>query len=146
MNPTHVHLLITHLPIYGTLMGIIVLAFAILKKSAVTRSAAYIVFIVAALGGSIAFVTGEEAEEKVEDIQGVSHDDIEEHEEAANYALYTTIALGVLSLAGLVIDNKRPAMAPRFAIVVLLIGLFSFVVTARTGYLGGQIRHTEIKE
>jgi hypothetical protein len=28
--------------------------------------------------------------------------------------------------------------------VVLFIALFSFALVARTGYLGGQIRHTEI--
>jgi len=30
------------------------------------------------------------------------------------------------------------------AFVVLFIALFSFALVARTGYLGGQIRHTEI--
>jgi uncharacterized membrane protein len=30
------------------------------------------------------------------------------------------------------------------AIIILLVSLVSFMLVARTGYLGGQIRHTEM--
>lgn len=146
MNATHVHLLITHLPLYGILMGVIVLAYAILKKSSAARSAAYLVFIVAAIGGAIAYYTGESAEHTAEEIQGVSEDNIEEHEDAAVFALGGAIVLGVLSIAGLLVDSKNAPLAPKFAIAILLVAIFCFTVVARTAYLGGMIRHTEIHQ
>ena len=79
MNQTHVHLLITHLPIYGSILGFIILAYGLWTKSNQTKIAAYIVFIISSIGAGIAYLTGEAAEETVEDIQGVAKKMIEEH-------------------------------------------------------------------
>lgn len=61
MNPTHIHLMITHLPIFGSILGALVLAYGIYVKSEQTKSAAYYLFIIAAIGAGIAYATGESA-------------------------------------------------------------------------------------
>lgn len=71
INQTHLHLLITHLPIFGSLFGGLVLAYGLWTKSDQTKTAAYFLFIISSIGAGIAYLTGEAAEETVENIPGV---------------------------------------------------------------------------
>ncbi len=145
MNPTHIHLLITHLPIFGSMLGALVLGYGIWAKSDPTKVAAYLIFIIAALGGTIAYLTGEPAEESVEHITGVSKDDIEEHEESASFTLVSLIITGVVSIGGIFVIKKKSGSERTVALATFIISLIAFSLAARTGYLGGQIRHqTEI--
>jgi len=50
MNQTHIHLLITHLPIFGSMIGAFVLLYGIFTKSIQTKTAAYLVLILSSLG------------------------------------------------------------------------------------------------
>ena len=145
MNPTHIHLLVTHLPIFGSILGALVLAYGIWAKSDSTKMAAYFIFVVAALGGTVAYLTGEPAEESVEHITGVSKDNIEEHEESAIFTLVSLIATAVVSIAGMFLIQRKSASERTVAIAAFIISLASFSMAVRTGYLGGYIRHqTEI--
>ena len=69
---------------------------------------------------------------------------IDEHEDFAVFALVSSIILGVASIGGLFLTLRKSALTSTAAIVILFISLISFGLVARTGYLGGQIRHTEI--
>jgi hypothetical protein len=68
MDPTHLHLLITHLPIFGSILGALVLGYGIFKKSDATVLASYYLFVISSIGAAVAYLTGEEAEESVENI------------------------------------------------------------------------------
>lgn len=144
MSQLHLHLLITHLPVFGSILGAIVLGYGLWVKSDQTKNAAYFVFIISAIGAGIAYLTGEGAEEAVEKIQGVSENMIELHEDAAMYALVSLIFLGIMSIIALLASRFRTSLVNSMSIVVLILSLVSFGLVARTGYLGGQIRHTEI--
>ncbi|MEJ6980036.1 hypothetical protein WG906_06220 [Pedobacter sp. P351] len=69
---THLHLLITHLPIFGSITGAIVLAYGLAIKTPPTLSVAYLVLIISSVGAVIAHQTGEAAEETVEHLQCIS--------------------------------------------------------------------------
>lgn len=144
MNQTHLHLLINHLPIFGSILGGLVLAHGLWTKSNQTKIAAYYLLIISSIGAVIAYLTGEAAEESVENIQGISKDLIGQHEDFAVFALVALSVLGVASLIGLFVTIKKSASTRMVAIVTLFISLISFGLIARTGYIGGQIRHTEI--
>jgi uncharacterized membrane protein len=144
MDQTHLHLLITHLPIFGSILGGLVLAHGLWTKSNQTKMAAYNLFIISAIGAGIAYLTGEAAEERVENIQGVVEATIKQHEEFALFALVSLIVLGVGSIIGLFLTLRKSKLITTTAFVILAISLISFGLVARTGYLGGQIRHTEI--
>jgi membrane protein YqaA with SNARE-associated domain len=144
MNPTHVHVFITHLPIFGSILGALVLTLSLVTRNRQTLFAAYLVLIISSAGGGVAYITGEEAEETVEKIQGIDEKRIEEHEEAAKFAMITSIGLGVLSILGMIIQSRRSSYQKGYAIFVLIVALFTFSVVVRTGFLGGYIRHTEI--
>ncbi|CAN5457394.1 hypothetical protein BH09BAC3_BH09BAC3_15320 [soil metagenome] len=144
MDQVHIHLLITHLPIFGSILGGLVLAHGIWSKSDPTKIAAYNVLIISSIGAVIAYLTGEGAEEAVEDIQGVTENIIKQHEDFAVFALVGLIAVGVISIIGLYLTIKKSSLASTIAMLVLVVSLISFGLVARTGYLGGQIRHTEL--
>ena len=144
MNQTHIHLLITHLPIIGSILGGLVLAHGIWTKSNQTKIAAYLLLILSSIGAVIAYLTGEGAEQTVEKIQGISEKIIEQHSDFAVYALVALSILGVAALLGLFFAFINSTLSRTVAIITLVISLVSFGLIAYTGYLGGQIRHTEI--
>jgi uncharacterized membrane protein len=144
MDQTHIHLWITHLPIFGSILGALVLAYGLWVKSNQTIIASYILFIISAVGAGIAYLTGEAAEETVEDIAGISKNLIEQHEDFAVIGLVSLIVLGVASIGALFFTLRKSSLTKTVAVVVLFISLISFCLIAWTAYLGGQIRHTEI--
>jgi uncharacterized membrane protein len=146
MNQTHVHLLINHLPVFGSILGAIVLAHALWTKSNQTKIAAYNLFILSAIGAAIAYATGEAAADVVEKIPGVLEQNIEHHENFALVSLVASIILGTFSIVGLYLTIIKSSLTRTFASAVFVISLISFGLAARTGYLGGLIRHTEINQ
>jgi len=144
MDQTHIHLLITHLPIFGSLLGTLVLGYGMWKKSDTTQLASYYLLVISAVGAVIAYLTGEAAEETVENIQGVSENVIEQHADFASYALVALIAVGVFSIVGIYFKSTKSTFAKPVATMTLFLAFISFGLAAYTGYLGGQIRHTEI--
>ncbi|MBL0308380.1 MAG: hypothetical protein IPP77_01355 [Bacteroidetes bacterium] len=144
MNPTHLHLLINHLPIFGSLFGGLVLAYGLWAKSNQTKIAAYYLLIISSIGAVIAYVSGDAAEDVVENIPGISKAILDQHEDASVFALAALIILGIVSLVGLFLTIKNLSFVRQIAFVTLFISLISFGIIARVGYLGGQIRHTEI--
>ena len=145
MDQTHIHLLITHLPIFGSLLGGLTLIHGIGVKSNQTIIAAYYIFVLSAIGASIAYFTGEAAEESVENLQGIMELNIKTHEDFAIYALVSLIILGIAAIIGLVYTWKNSPFTRNIALLLLFISIISFGLVARTGYLGGQIRNTEIQ-
>ena len=144
MNLSHIHLLINHLPVIGSMLGGLVLVYAIWKKSNQTKFAAYGVLIISSLGAVISYLTGEAAEELVENIPGVLKDTIEIHEEAAMISLIVLIILGISAVIGIYLTYKNSKYINRVANITLFLSILSFGFIARTGFLGGQIRHTEL--
>ena len=121
MNLTHLHLLINHLPIIGSILGGLVLAQGIWNKSELTKIAAYNVLIISSIGAIIAYFTGEEAEESVENIAGVLESNIKIHEDFALYALIALIVLGLSSVWGLWVTIKKTSLTGRVANITLVI-------------------------
>lgn len=144
MDQVHIHLLITHLPVFGSLLGGFVLAYGIWNKSDPTKRAGFYVLIFAALGAVVSYLTGEGAEEVAEEIQGVAKNMIHQHEDFAAFALAGLSVVGATSIVGLYLSFRKSTYANLVAAIVLLLVIISFGLVARTAYLGGQIRHTEL--
>ena len=68
-----------------------------------------------------------------------------EHEEAADYANICVIVLVVGSIAMAACDRYKKKYLKVTQIFLILAALFSSTVMARTAFLGGQIRHTEVR-
>lgn len=138
-------MLLNHFPIIGTVLGVGVMLYGYITVSDQVKKAALWTWFAMALIAIPVFLTGEPAEESVEGIAGVSEGLIEEHEEAATVAIWLMEALGLLSLVTLGLGKTKNSLSKPLVLVSTVLGLVVFGAMARTGYLGGQIRHSEIR-
>ncbi len=144
MDATHLHLVLNHFPIIGTLIGLGILLYGFIRSSESVKQAALGTWILMALIAIPVFLTGEPAEETVEGLTGISESVIHDHEEAAEIAIWLMAGLGVLSLATLLLLKYNQAFSKTLMLVTLVAAVITFGGMARTGYLGGQIRHSEL--
>jgi hypothetical protein len=145
MSWAHIHLALTHVPVIGLLIVLLLLVVARLRRSAELMRVSYGLLVLLAVATVIVYLTGEPAEELVENLPGFSETLVEQHEEAA---LIATIGMGVLGLVALVglIRFRAPWIAPAwYGPGVLLLALLVGGLMAWTANLGGQIRHSEIR-
>jgi cytochrome bd-type quinol oxidase subunit 1 len=145
MNGAHLHLLVNHLPVIGSIFAILLLMWSLARKNTDIARAALGIFVLAAITGLAAYFTGEPAEHMAEDIAGVSRSMIHTHEESAELATVLLGGYGVLALGALLYLRKRAAEFPRKLMTLAL--LLSFVPAGAMGWTanqGGKIRHPEI--
>ena len=144
MDATHVHLLLNHFPIVGTLIGAAVMLWGIVRHDKTIRAVAAVIVMAMAVMAIPVYLTGEPAEERVEHIAGVSEAMIEEHQEAAELAIVVMAVAGLSSLIALLLQYRSGSKVP-FAIAFALT-LGAFAAMAWAGYYGGQIRHSELRQ
>ena len=145
MNGAHWHLVVNHLPIIFPIVGIIVLIIGLISKSEAVKRTAFLIFILGAFASIVAMSTGEEAEEVIENISGITENYIENHEEAAETFAMLTYFLGGISLLGLWTSFKEKTFSNIVAVTTLVLGLVVLFFGKQTGTTGGEIRHTEIR-
>ena len=145
MDGAHLHLILNHVPLFGILFGVIVLTFGVWKDDISLQKAGLFTFIATAVITIAVFVTGGEAEHIIEQLPNADEKLIHAHEEAADSALWVTIAIGLLS-SFLIYKRKLGTQAIKkwlialIAINLLLVGYLGYV-----NNLGGQILHQEIR-
>ncbi len=145
MNDAHLHLLINHFPIVGTVFGLGILIFGIIQKNKSVQNTAYIIFIICMILGKVSMFTGEKAEDIVENL-GISHDLIHEHEEQAETYMKLAYALGVISIISLLANVKKHPKSKLFSILTLTLAAVAIFLSKSVGTSGGEIRHTEINQ
>jgi uncharacterized membrane protein len=144
MSLVHLHLLLNHIPVVGILFAVVAFASALAFRETVSTRFALVFTLALAIVTGAAYLTGEPAEEAVENIAGVSESAIEAHEEAAKLATIAMSILGTLSLTALL--AFRRGRMPRWVGVAGVAG--SLIVSGLLGWtanIGGQIRHSEIR-
>lgn len=144
MNSVQMHLALTHVPVILSFVGLLMLMVAFVIKNPTLTKTSYVVLLVAGVAAIPVFFSGEGTEEAIENLPGVSEAIIEKHEEVAKLAMISIAAAGLFALAALF--SFRWQVATRvFKMVVLLLAVTSGGLMAQTAHLGGQIRHTEIR-
>jgi len=144
MSWGHLHLLLNHVPVIGTLLGLLLLLVAFVRKSEELKKVTLGLFVLIALVTIPVYLTGEPAEEMVEDIPGVAKAMIERHEDAALFSMIAVEVAGIIALAGLLLFRTKKGLGNLLAIVTLACSVVTGGLLAWTSNLGGQVRHTEI--
>jgi hypothetical protein len=145
MNYAHLHIALNHVPVLGSVFGMLLLAYASLRGSNEVKKVGLAVFVVSALLAIPVYLTGEPAEHMLGQVGGATDAIIEQHEESAAFALAGILVLGAAGLGGLVLFRGARPVPNWFAAAVLIVSLASAGILLRTANLGGQVRHEEIR-
>lgn len=144
MDGLQLHLLANHLPIIGTMAALLVVILGMLRKNDGAISTGLIIYVVMAVAVVPAYLSGEEAEERVENIAGINESVIHKHEEMAELSLWLTSLSGLLAIGALFTRSKQSALAPKFALAFVVLAVIAFGQAARTGHEGGKIRRPDL--
>jgi uncharacterized membrane protein len=145
MNAAHLHLLLNHLPIMGLLFGGLVLFSGLVFRNIVVRKTGLVSLVIAGLLVLPAFFTGEDAEHLLQDaVPSVEHSVIHEHEEAAELSLWLTLFAAATAAGTLFVNRNKETDLLNY--LTLLATVIAFATLSNVAKLGGEIRHTEIRE
>ena len=144
MNAAQVHLALTHMPVILTLAGMTILLVSLFIKNKTVTKVSYFILLAAGLFAIPVFLSGEGAEDVVEEITGVTGSMIEEHEEIAKFALWAVLFTGVI--AAVALFKLNTGLARAFSFLIILGAFISTGLMVQTAHLGGQIRHSEIQK
>lgn len=143
MNAAHIHLMLNHVPLFGAVAVTVLFAVALVLRQQGVARAGLVVALLTALVATVVYLTGEPAEELVENLPGISEAAMETHEENALVATLVVGAFALVAVYGLVAFRHGVSMG--FTRILLLLSLLPLATMAYTAYLGGQIRHSEIR-
>jgi len=145
LNPAHLHLMVNHVPLFGTIFAALLIGWGLLRKSEDVLRVGLIVAVLIGIATWGVQLTGEPAEHALAGVQGFQRRLAHAHEEAAELAWMVTAVAGVLALVTLLQMRRRRGAARGLAIVTLLVELAGFGLVTRTALLGGEIMHPEAR-
>ena len=144
MNYAHLHLLLNHVPVIGSIVGFGLFLISFFGKNEDLRRSSYIIFAAVALVTIPAFLSGFGAEQMIKG-PGVSDALISRHEGSALLSLWFMELTGAFALVGLW-QSHATAPPSRWNVwAVMLFSVLTVVLIARTGNTGGDIRHPELR-
>jgi uncharacterized membrane protein len=146
LSPTHIHLLLNHFPTIGFIIGLAIYFVSLFGGTHHhLKQASLVILVGIALISIPTYVTGNAAQQAIQDTEGVSAVLMDMHEGAALFALLLIELTGMFAWLALW-QLRRFAHVSRWtSAVVLVLGLVAFATVARAASLGGEIRHTEIR-
>lgn len=144
MNDAHLHLLVNHFPIIGSIFGLGILITGNLMKNRTIKHVSYVLFGIVAVFTFVSMQTGEGAEEIVEEIN-TSHNLIHEHEELAEKFAIISYLTGLSAVFALILSLKNNKKTKFLNLLTLLLAIASVAFGKFTGTSGGEIMHTEIR-
>jgi uncharacterized membrane protein len=146
INGAHLHLMMNHFPVVGIMGALLLLVYARIRNSEEVKMVSLGIFVLLALITIPVYISGGFAEDAVNKLSGVTEKYISRHADFALYALILMEALGILALTGLVLLRRSGSVPTWILNSVLVLSLATTAVIGFTANLGGQIRHTEIRD
>ena len=144
MNQAHLHLMINHLPVITTLIATTLLLIGMVRKDSGQTRTALVLLVIAALAVVPTWMTGEGAEEVLEQSPGINEELIEEHEEWANFGGGGITLAGVLAVAALFLSRNARRQRILHAVTAVT-SLVAVLFAGITAWSGGKINHPEIR-
>lgn len=146
MYATHLHLMLTHFSIVGTIIGMGILIYGLFKNNDDIKKVALTIFIITGIIVVPIYFTGEWSKLIVEKLPEISSNFVKSHEDIAIQSIFLTGILILFSIFALIAINKKLKFVKIIIILTLLVSLITFGFFIKTANLGGQIRHSEIVE
>jgi len=144
MNLAHVHLLLNHFPVIGTIIGLGLFLGALVGNSEDLKKAGLVVFLGIALLSIPTYMSGNAAQQAIKNLPGVSETLMVRHQNAALLAYVFMEVMGAVSWFGLWQYRRNSRFGRGTTAAVLLLALATVGLMANAANIGGAIRHPEI--
>lgn len=146
MDGAHIHLILNHLPVMGTGLGVLILLAGMILKNVTVKQTGLFTLVLAALSISLALFTGDPAGETIRGMKGVDEQMIEFHEKLAYSSLWAIVPSGLIAALAFYCGWKNKKGRNTLAVAALVLSLVSVIILGWVGYSGGQIMHPEIRQ
>ena len=146
MNWPYIHLMINHFPVIAFLLGLLFVLYAMLRKSEELKKTSLGFLVLVALITVPIYFTGDEAGDIMERLPDVSKSLVEQHQEAASFALTAAVVLGIVAFGGLFFFRCAAAISRWFMVLTLILTIAVNSLIGLTANLGGQIRQPEARK
>jgi hypothetical protein len=144
VNITHLHLLLNHVPTVGSVVGLGLLAMALVRRSDQLLRASLEVLFLIAVATLPVYLTGTAAAQAIQKMPGVAGGAISTHETAAILAFAWMQVTGLVAWVA-IWQSRRHGQAPRSTVwAVLLLSTLTVALMGNAAAIGGEIRHPEI--
>jgi uncharacterized membrane protein len=143
LNYGHFHIVLNHFPTIGTVLGLALFLYALLRKHDELKEISLVIFMVMAILGIPTFITGAAAERAITARSDVAL--VEVHKDAAVLAFTFLAITGTFAWLGLWQSRRFKRAAGWNQMVVLVLSVVTVALMIRTGTMGGEISHTEIR-
>lgn len=144
-TPVHLHLILTDVPIVGVAFVSALLLIGIIFRNTFTQRVSLCFLVFCAAITLVVYLTGEEAADVAENLPGVSQGMIQTHEDIARISSFILWAIGGIAVLGLFFFRKSEKFPRYFIVGVLALSIIATGFFAYVGYLGGLIRHSEVR-
>jgi len=147
MNFAHIHLILNHIPMAFLGIGLITLLVSFRNKSEEVFRLGLWLLIAGGAAAAAAYWTGEPAEEFLEGTPyPATKAFLEPHEQAGGFALVLSIMAAIAAFASLItLSKEKPFYNAWLSWVCLGVSGLGLVTLLYTGFLGGQIAHSEAR-
>jgi hypothetical protein len=144
MNLAHVHLLLNHFPVIGTMIGIGLFLVSLLGKSEDLQRASLVIFLGIGLLTIPTYQSGNAAQHAIKNIPGISPELMEAHNDAALLAFLVMEITAAVSWFGLWQFRRTARIGRGTLTFVFVLSLMTLGLMSNAANIGGLIRHPEI--
>jgi hypothetical protein len=145
-NLAHIHIVLNHIPAFGSLGCLLLLAAAIYTKNDALKKFTFLALVIVAMAVLPTYLTGAEAQRTVRTRPAVSRPMIQVHQNAAMVTIVLMTISGTFAWFGLW-EFRRFAKATSFTTMgTLLTTAISVGGILLTASLGGKISHPEVRD
>lgn len=145
LSPTHVHLLLNHIPSIAFIVGVVLFIAGLIARSDHIKQAALVIIAGVALLTIPTYFTGDAARKALEANKDVPLQLMLQHESAAFVALMLMLVTGGFAWLGLWQYRRMLRLPVWNAAVIVLLSAITFGAVTYASNLGGDIRHPEIR-
>lgn len=145
-QPGYLHVLINHLPMLGTVLGLIALVVGLFFKQHTALIPPLVILFIAGISIWPVYETGEAAYKPIRKISGDAGSDwLDEHMDRADRAAWMFYVMTGLSAAAIAVPLRWPKAAVPLAVATAITAAACTGAGAWIAQAGGLVRHTEFR-
>jgi hypothetical protein len=145
-KPEYIHVVLNHLPIFGTILGALALVISLILRSRAAQVTALIITLIAGASAYPVFVTGQRAYKAIRGMaDDAGADVLDEHMDRAEKTIGVFYFLAALAIAGLLVPIKWPKSAVPLAALTLVVAILCSGIAVYIAQPGGRVRHPEFR-